>query len=377
MSLLSGLRRVFSGKSNVIQTREGAARLPGAAARSHWIVGRALCMYRREDFSAVPRSKRRAALELKLPVWSPFERTGHHCVWAGGAAMVWFWDADEIGPGAAPEPARPGARPGARVRPEARPRARPAHRILPETVFYPRKRDGVHLQACREGFELQLWQGDVLADAFWFPEPPDEGAIGWFLDRQESAALPGSALAAAAASSASPPLLSDSAIVPDPWRVSRTAGEWLEANERTLVSAALLALALAAVWQEARFWKLRHLEEEAAAAFTRMQDDLGPLLAARNDFVRERRTNLALKALLREPSQAHVMALVSRALPSAEAEFREWRYQQRELRVVVTDPAPDPIAYVRALESEPLFEQVRAEPVRGDNRLQITLRIRG
>ena len=371
MNLLSGLRRAFSGKSNVIQTREGAAGLPGAAARSHWIVGRALCMYRREDFSAVPRSKRRAALELKLPVWSPFERTGHHCVWAGGSAMVWFWDEDEIGPGTVPAPAP--TRSGAR----ARAHARAADRILPETVFYPRKRDGVHLQACREGFELQLWQGDVLADAFWFIEPPDEHEIGWFLDRQESPAPASASASAAAAAPTSPPVLSDSGIAPDPWRVSRTAGEWLEANERTLVAAALLALALVAVWQEARFWKLRHLEEEAAAAFTRMQDELGPLLAARNELVRQRRMNHALRALHHEPSQAHLMALVDRALPSAEAEFREWRYQQRELRVIVTDPAPDPIAYVRALESEPLFEQVKAEPAPGDDGLEITLRIRG
>ena len=110
MNLLSGLRRAFSAKSNVIQTRAGAAVLPAVAARSHWIVGRALCMYRREDFSAVPRSKRRAALELKLPVWSPFERTGHHCVWAGGSAMVWFWDEDEIGPGTVPAPPPSGRR---------------------------------------------------------------------------------------------------------------------------------------------------------------------------------------------------------------------------------------------------------------------------
>ena len=361
MNLLSRLRRAFSGKSNVIQTRAGAAGLPAAAARSHWIVGRALCMYRREDFSAVPRSKRRAALALKLPVWSPFERTGHHCVWAGGSAMVWFWDEDEIGPGAAPAPPPSGRR--------GRSRGRAPDRVLPETVFYPRKGDGVHLQACREGFELQLWQGDVLADAFWFPEPPHEHEIGWFLDRQESAAP--------AAASTIPPLVSDSGVAPDPWRVSRTPGEWLEANERTLIAAALLVLALTVVWQEARFWKLRHLEEEAAAAFTRMQDELGPLLAARNELIRQRRTNHALKALLHEPSQAHVMALVDRALPSAEAEFREWRYQQRELRVIVTDPAPDPIAYVRALESEPLFEQVKAEPARGEDRLEITLRIRG
>ena len=86
-----------------------------------------------------------------------------------------------------------------------------------------------------------------------------------------------------------------------------------------MVAATLLAHALTVVWQAARFWKLRHPEEEAAAAFTRMQDELGALLAARNELVRQRRTNLALKALLHEPFQAHLMALGDRALPSAEA----------------------------------------------------------
>ena len=47
--------------------------------------------------------------------------------------------------------------------------------------------------------------------------------------------------------------------------------------------------------------------------------------------------------------------------------------------MIVTDPAPDPIAYVRRLESEPLFEQEKAEPAHGENgenRLEITLRVR-
>ena len=360
MNLLSKLRQVFSGKPNVIQTREGVVRLPVASTHPHWIVGRSLCLYRNEDLSSVPRSKRRAALELKLPVWSPFERTGYHCVWSGGSAMVWFWDEDAIGPGA-PTDAR---------RSDVRERA--AQRVRPETLFYPRKPDGVHLQACREGFELQHWRAGVLVDAFWFPERPHEGQLHWFHGREEESTAPGAAPAVA-------PMVSEVGIAPDPWPVSRTLGEWVEANERPLVVVCLLALALAVVWHEARFWKIRHLEAAAAAELVRMQDRIGPLLEARNELVRERRTNLALRALLHEPSQAHIMALVDRALPSAEAEFREWRYQQRELRVIVTDPEPDPIAYVRRLESEPLFEQVKAEPARGEhgeNRLEITLRVR-
>ena len=354
MKLLLPLRRLFSSKPNLIQTREGVSGLPVKSVHAHWIVSRGLCMYRCEDMSGVPRNRRRSALALKLPVWSPFVRTGHHCVWSGAWAMVWFWDEDKV---SAAREAHPG------------PRAKVPARVLPETVFHPRKPNGVHLQACREGFELQHWRADLLVDAFWFPERPSERQTGWFLGRQE-----GDVRTAAPESFPEAPGVP---IAAEPWSTSFTPREWLEANERAVVAVCLLALSLVVLWQEARFWKVRHLERAVAAELARMQDRLAPLLEARNELLRLRRTNRALSDILSEPSQARLMGLVDRALPSAQAEFREWRYQQRELELVVEDPDPDPIAYVRALEAEPLFEQVRAEPARGEGRLEITLKVRG
>ena len=318
-------------------------------------------MYRCESFGGVPRGKRRAALEFKLPVWSPFVRTGHHCVWSGDSAMVWYWDADKV---AAARGASGGRLRGAAARAAAQ------VRVLPETVFRARKPDGVHLQACREGYELQHWRGDLLVDSFWYPERPRARQTVGFLARQEGearSARPESVIEA-------PP----GELAPDPWSTSLSAREWVEANERAIVATCIISLSLAIAWQETRFWKVRHLEQRILAELTRMEDRLGPLLDARNELVRLRRTNRELSALLAEPSQARLMTLVDRALPSAQAEFREWRYQQRELTMVIEDPDPDPIAYVRALEAEPLFEQVRAEPARGgENRLEITLRVGG
>jgi len=329
--------------------------LPIKSPHAQWIVGRGLCMYRCEDFGGVPRSRRRSALELKLPVWSPFVRTGYHCVWAGASAMVWFWDEDKI---ASARKAQPGAGANASLR------------VLPETVFHPRKPDGLHLQPCREGFDLQVWHADRLLDAFWFPERPHERQVARFLGRLE-----GEARVGAPASVREAP---GGTFAAEPWSTSLTLREWFEANERAVVSACMLALSLAVLWQEARFWKIRHFEREVAAELARMQDRLDPLLAARNELLGLRRTNRALSEILNEPSQAYLMTLVDRALPSAEAEFIEWHYQQRELELLIEDPDPDPIAYVRALEAEPLFEQVRAEPGRGgDDRLEITLRVRG
>ena len=365
------LRRRFSNKRNVIQTRSGTVRLAGRSLHPHWIVGRDLCMYRREDFANVPRGKRRSALALKLPVWSPFERTGHHCAWSGSSAMVWLWDEDKVGPGSDVSDSSsdsfdaPDLPDTLRSRADAR--TATGLRVLPETVFHPRKPDGLHLQRCREGVELQYWRSDLLVDAFWFPDRPDRDSLRSFIDRQAGGAQ---------ALRASRPAVAAGELAPEPWRAPLAPGEWLEANERTLVAACLLVLALAVAWQEARFWKIRHLSESAAAELAGMQDEIDPLLAARNELLHLHRTNRALAAILREPSQALLMGLVDRAIPGAQARFREWHYQQRELRVVVEDPDMDPITYVRALEAEPLFDQVRAEPARGDDRLEITLRVR-
>ena len=360
MILLSKLRRLFFGKPNAIQNQAGARRLPFRSSTPNWIVGRGLCMFRCEDFSAVPRGRRRAALEFKLSVWSPFERTGHHAVWSGGVAMVWYWDNDKIAP--------------ARERfstlfPKIGGRVSARLRTLPETVFYARMTEGLRLQPCTDGFELQRWHANVLVDSFWFPTYPHESQLSWFVERQEG-------------DTGTPPLTTGGMPAPasdqmarEPWSVSLDPQAWFAANGRTLAAACLLALVLFVLWQEVRYWKISEMEEAAVREFGRLQDQLTPILEARNELMDLRRTNLALLQVLQTPSQAYLMNEMDAAIPSANAELREWRYQQGVLTVSVEDEQPDPIAYIRALEAVPLFTQVKAEPGPGRDRLEITLTV--
>ena len=364
---LRELRRRFSDKPNAMQTRTGVAKLPVQSLHRHWIVGRGLCMYRCEDFANVPKGRRPAALALKVPVWSPFEHTGYHAVWSGSAAMVWFWDSDVVTVRTEELFEKPGPQAVARVR------------VRPETVFLPRKPDGVHLQACWEGFELQHWQGDVLEDTFWFPERPDESRIDWFCRRRGVSA--GLQVAAVATDDAAETVADDAAaaataIAPEPWPGTVPVREWLQANERALATSVLAALVLVLVWQEVRVWKMDYLGESAAVELARMEQELGPALQARNELVRLRGRNEALAGILRQPSQARIIGLVDQAMPGESARFYQWRYQQGELRVTVEDPNLDPIAYVRALEAEPLFDQVQVGQSRRNDRVEITLRVR-
>ena len=376
MPAFSRLRRRFSNKPNVIQTRQGTERLPFKSFHPHWIVGRGLSMYRSEDFGNVPRNKRRAALDLKLPLWSPFASTGHHCVWEGGKAMVWFWDADAVpATSAGPAHADPDDNPDT-LSATANSRTQP--RMRPETVFLRRLDDGVVLQPCREGFELQHWRDRVLEHSYWFGQRPHQARIEsvlaqWGTDAQASQLTqPHPAIA----TSATDPQASASDLTHEPWSSTPTPREWLETNERALASAVLLVLVLTATWHEARYWQTRHLHQAAEEEFAGLQQDLDPILSARNELLGLRGRNLALAEILREPSQAYLMGLVDSAIPSADAQFRQWSYQQRELSVVLRDQNADPIAYVRALEAVPMFEQVAAEQGRRDNEIEMTLVVR-
>ena len=339
------------------------ARLAVRSAHPHWIVGRGLCMYRRHDFANVPKSRRRAAVELQLPVWSPFRRTGHHTVWQGSEAMVWFWDDDSVAEAQHAFHTTPAGRDA--------PPAEDLH-VLPETVFLPRQDDGVRLQPCRAGCELQHWRDGVLEDAFWYPDHPDADQLDSFLARQGG---PDASTARLVQNGAAESMRAEHAT--EPWASPIAPTDWLQANERKIAAAAILLLAVVAVWQEARYWKIDGLTATAEAKFEAQQEALAPVLATRDEILALRRRNEALTTVLNAPSQARLMGLVDQAIPSASARFAEWRYQQGELQVVVTDDeALDPVAYVRALEAVPRFEAVRVGRASSLDSVEVALRVR-
>ncbi len=361
---LGAIRRRFFGAPAIIRTRKGVHPFPVRTSHSYRVVGRGLCIFRCEDFANIPRDRRRSALAYQVPIWSPFERTGYHCVWSGSKAMVWCWDEealDQWPDEALADPDLP-----------VLDRSVPA---LPESVFLPRKASGAALQRCHDGWEIQYWKGGVLLDSRWFPERPKEADINRFHHALRQAGSDESQLAAGLPAAVMDPLPADH--FPDPWIAPRSLREWLEDNEWSLVAACVFAVAAALVWQEARLWKLRTLTETAAGEYARVQDALDPILESRDDFLKLRRINESLARLDREPSQAYLMKLVDDALPAESAQLHTWDYQQKTLRFVIEEKSatPDPIAYVRALENVPEFAGVKVEPAREADRLEITLEV--
>ena len=359
------LRQRFARRRSAVQTRAGVALVDGKSVQSRWIVARSLCMYRTEDFADVPRNRRDAAVALKIPMWSPFEHVGHYCAWSGTTAMVWFWNAAAVETDAAllglrtPDSTSPGAPPS-------------DVRMLPETVLYAKRPDGVHLQACREGFDLQYWREGALVDSLWLAEQPDAGRVDAFAAQHVHDGDPEDP---GLAGVVDVPPASPATLSPDPWIAPPNPRAWLIANERALVMAALTVFAAVTAFQEARYWRY-HLAHAADAAELRaIDDELAPVLDARDKLVALNGRNAFLARALNQPSQALLMLQVDRALPSGAIQYRSWRYQQQDLAMVLSGNATvDPVAVIANLQAVPSFADVR--PGRSDQEgLEVRLRI--
>ena len=345
-------RARFARRPNAIQTRTGSGALDFKSVHAHWIVGRDLCLFRAEDFGTIPKNRRDAAVALKIPVWSPFQRTGHHCIWVDSTAMVWFWDADAVVVHAAildlpdTDPQRDPSGPTARVR------------ILPETVFQPRGADGLRVQECHNGFDLQYWRDEILLDSLWHPEPPDHNRIDAFIAQARIGTAEQDTDGTAVMPSEVPVL--PLGFVGEPWVSPLAPRAWLIANERTLVIAGLAFFAAVAAFEEARVWRYHFVHQAAVAELRQIDEELTPVLDARDELVDIIRRNAFLAGILNEPSQPELMLRVDRALASDTIQFQAWRYQQRDLAMTLSDrKGIDPVAVVTNLQAEPLFKDVQ------------------
>ena len=351
--LLKKLRQRFSRSPNVLQNRSAAELLEFRSLRPHWILGRGLCMYRCLSFAQVPRSRREAALKYKVPSLSPFERTGHFAVWSGSDAMVWYWDEDMVDSQARQELLPPAG-------------ADPAHcQVLPETLFHPRTQDGLHLQACGEGYEVQHWSANILRAAFWTAARPSPQRLAAFADSQ--------GLDGAGADVQAPPVHEE--LLSEPWSAMLSPREWLASNELRLAAGIAFAFCTLMVWQGARHWNYGLAENGFVAAFEAIQAEVAPFMSARSAHRELSGMNAQLASLLNQPSQAYLMGLVDQTIPHADALFDEWHYQEGELRVVVNDAQASPVEYVRLLEAQPAFVDVRVEQATGQNRLRLSMRV--
>ena len=319
------------------------------------VIGRDLCHYIALNLQHVPQNQRQQALQHHVEAHSPWQQPGYFSVWRTGRAQVWLWDAAQVEKQLANRE---------QLSALAMLRARTALR-LPESIFYSRPNtDGVFLQTCHRGFELQAWRGGTLCGSRWYPNKPDSAAIQWFSRAQ--------GLELEQAIQASP----DNHPQPTPWPGSRPpVWQWLQLRQRDLVAGILLiSMSIASLQVSATLhWiSLEHDYRQQAAA---LQASAGSLLQAKGQAKRALIRHNRLHSLFDHPTPLAAQWRVTSRMPgNLDYEVVIWERADRKVEMVIKAELSDSLSLVQALNGKGLAD-VTVNPWRQPGHHSINLQL--
>lgn len=334
------LKRRFFRHQVRLQTGENLQTCPFDYSAPVRIVGRGQCLYRSASFSHVPAAKRAGALKVQLGIWSPFETFGHYVVWQQGHAQVWLWDEEYI----------------TRDHP-----LQDREQVYPESVWHAGQGDGLLLAEATDGFDLQHWNAGILQQSHWFAEPPSTEEVQLFCRANRLGET----------SLQEQPLNWRS----EPWRSPATWEDVGLELEPGLLAAAVFIVLVTGIWQEARIWKSEFAAARMQGNIETLQAGVGEAVGVRQQFNEMAQRNTTLGTALEQPSQADIMSRLHRYVPNEDVKFEFWSYRQGEIRLSVKDSDADQEAYVRGIEQDPMFQDVRVELSGGQGSVIIRARV--
>ncbi|MBN8798209.1 MAG: hypothetical protein J0H45_02450, partial [Stenotrophomonas nitritireducens] len=299
--------------------------------RRQWVVPRASCQYRQQDFSNLPARQRPAAAKLVARQHAPAPGLPVHIVWCGSVAHFWTWvpgDEQEALSGVG--------------------------NWLPESVLLPPPpSDGARLLQTLRGYEGQLWQGGVLVASQWWQGPPALDVWQRFLRGASTAAVP-----------AEVPVAEQRPWSDKPWGKAQRSIADGAARER-MAWTALLLLGVAAVgWQLAALQRWSNAQHEISAQLDMARAQAAPVLAARDRAEAARTQVQQLLELGQGVNDYVLMADIAAALPEG-SQFMAWRREPGKVRLNVRSAETDPRTFVNAFSALPQLATVTATPLDG------------
>lgn len=320
---------------------------------SQWVLSRGLCRFNRFDLARLPAAKRKAALALQLPQWSPYRDSNYAIIWQDGIASVWCWDNALI---------------DAEIRKHGRnPKAQ---QKIPESLLRAPSQNGLRLINCLDGIEGQYWQqGQLLASRWW---PEQVNANDW-LAFQRECGVPGQ-------QQQPRPVLVESPLQPAPWGkiTNLNAGS----DEVTLAELAFHGLLICALGLPTIHLGIQQHQIKAAIAgrqaeLAALKDKASAVLGARSTAFESLATLKAIYAHQRYPEPLQLMAAVSRSLPKNGTFVSEWEMLEDQLKITVNSPTSAIIGttYVDTLEKAGPFSDVKIITNTDPKRMTFTMTV--
>lgn len=334
-----------------LQHRDGIERPSAWRGRRYWIVARSLCAFRVFRLPEAERSNLRDFAALKVREWAPYEEVGFHLHLTQDAARIWAWDAARVRGGMLAMGIKPGR-----------------FTVIPETAVHERAEDGVHLFACLDGVEGQVWsQGELKAGRWWAERPNPEQ----WLEFQRAAGV------------AAPSLDDAPSAVQPLWRVrawTNSGSSWGLGVERRgrEVAIAVAGLLLTgycylggSLGHDA--WSLSQVEDRVRSA----EQQSAPAVADRESALTNLKFLNDFGKLNVYPSQLELFARVAEKLPANGARIIAWSYQNGDLQFTIFSPVSsiDVLFYVKTYSAVERFTDVTADRAEGNRSIRVKARV--
>jgi hypothetical protein len=309
------------------------------------IIPRKYLFYQCMDFEAVPRTLRNNLLLQRVRQLSPFNNPATWQVSERNTAQVWFWDADRV----------------IRMHDE---QDLPTLSVVPEIMLYPPLDNGLRMQPCIEGWELQYWSAKLLRHSRWFTAKPDSR------DQADFVRVCGAADNEAWFDG-------DAVLLAKPWNEKAF---WSSENLQSEAIAPRLVLGAFLVWFGLQLGLGLGVQIKKAflsASVSSRSESLADLVKQRDAAVQQQEFNQAVSALVQSPSQLHLLAQARTCLSTFDFMILSWQYQRDQIALLLQQDNLDTRALIEACNKNPTFADVRAEPGVTPNQTRLLFTLHG
>ncbi|MET3138887.1 hypothetical protein AAKU61_003260 [Undibacterium sp. GrIS 1.2] len=322
-----------------------------------WIMPRAWCVTTSLKAKGVPSHKTAALVQLHLSRLVPFADCGVYACRSGDWVHLWFWENRHVR-----EFCTKSGLDFASLQ------------LVPESVCFPKRKDGAVVYQCKEGIEAQLWHQGILIDSAWWPDritvkewdewrPTSAAGAG---DRTQLVSWPEKMPAYVTPVEVLPVV--DSARLAEPWGRNVLGAQWWHIVKDFRVDMLLVLagglLAGFAAYLFIQWWSLQALQKKIEEKIVTLSVRVDPLNDARNKAMLQQQWIDKLAALRNQDGIQDMLKSLQPVLQQQEAALREFEYLDGELRLMLVpiNTELNIVSLIQDMESLPKLRNIRLLP---------------
>lgn len=299
----------------------------GGLRKQVWVLPRSWCATTSIRTTGVPRHNTAAFVRLHLNRLAPFVDSGTYACRTGDVVHFWFWENQRV-----------------RELCQQHNLDFDTIELVPESICFPKLKEGAVLYRCKEGVEAQLWHKGQLIDSAWWPDVIDTSTWANWL-ASEQAALAGRDASVRWPESLPPLAALSNTVRPGitrlqkPWARNVLGKQWWQGLKEVRLG---MATALAAIvmtgfagYLSAKWLMLDRMQNSVEKKIAVLSPKVDPLQAKRTKALEYQQWTTQVAKLGTQPGIRQVLEALRPTLVQQDALIREFEYTDGEIRVML------------------------------------------